>query len=220
MSMLKDIKNIIIFIMSLLIIILLSFGIWLYNKNENKEPVINECIVNEEIDDTSDLIYVDIKGAVKKPGVYQVKSNSIVNDVIKLAGGLTSGATTKNINLSQKITNEMVIYIFKKSELTTTKESIKCDTKCDTKCEPKIIEVNNCITTTTSINNESNENSLININTASKEELMNLTGIGESKADAIIEYRNKNKFIKIEDIMNVSGIGEAAFAKIKDNITV
>ena len=220
MSMLKDIKNIIIFIMSLLIIILLSFGIWLYNKNENNEPVINECIVNEEIDDTSDLIYVDIKGAVKKPGVYQVKSNSIVNDVIKLAGGLTSGATTKNINLSQKITNEMVIYIFKKSELTTTKESIKCDTKCDTKCEPKIIEVNNCITTTTSINNESNENSLININTASKEELMNLSGIGESKADAIIEYRNKNKFIKIEDIMNVSGIGEAAFAKIKDNITV
>ena len=80
MSMLKDIKNIIIFIMSLLIIILLSFGIWLYNKNENSEPVINECIVNEEIDDTSDLIYVDIKGAVKKPGVYQVKSNSIVND--------------------------------------------------------------------------------------------------------------------------------------------
>lgn len=213
--MLKDIKNIIIFIMSFLIILLLSFGIWLYNKNENSEPVINECIVNEEIDNTSDLFYVDIKGAVKKPGVYQVKSNSIVNDVIKLAGGLTSGATTKNINLSQKITNEMVIYIFKKSEL-TTKESIKCDTKC----EPKIIEVNNCITTTTSINNDSNENSLININTASKEELMNLSGIGESKADAIIEYRNKNKFIKIEDIMNVSGIGESAFAKIKDNITV
>ena len=66
----------------------------------------------------------------------------------------------------------------------------------------------------------SEEKNLININSATKEELMTLSGIGESKARAIIDYRTQNKFIKIEDIKNVSGIGDSAFEKIKDYIAV
>ena len=96
----------------------------------------------------------------------------------------------------------------------TTKEI-----KSDNECKTEVIQYDNCIKEESSTTT-SESSSLVNINTASKEQLMNLNGIGESKAIAIIEYRNINKFNKIEDIMNVSGIGESAFAKIKEYITV
>ena len=106
----------------------------------------------------------------------------------------------------------MVIYVFSKNEMLKMNENVKTDTTCTT----NIINYDNCITT------EKNETStvLVNINTASKEELMNVSGIGASKADSIIAYRIKTPFSKIEDIMNVSGIGESLFDKIKKYITV
>lgn len=221
MNYIKEHKNISAIVIVLISIILISL-ITILNKKE--EEVIDTIEITTEItttSETSEFIFVDIKGAIKKPGVYKVTSNSIVNDVIKLAGGLKSNASTTNINLSKKVTNEMVIYIFTKNELKTT----KINPTNEIKCETEIIEVNNCIKeTTTTTNkveiNEQSNNSLININTASKEELMTLTGVGASKADAIIVYRTKTPFVKIEDLMNVSGIGESAFAKIKDYITV
>ncbi len=173
----------------------------------------------EQIHDT---FYVDIKGAVKKPGVYAMKSGSIVNDVIKEAGGLTKNAVTSNINLSKQVTNEMVIYVFTKNQIKKTTTPVLNDVPCV--CET--IEVNQCIQDTTGGNGNASDNETskkakkVNLNTASKEELMTVSGIGESKAEAIIAYRSEQKFTTIEEIKNVSGIGDALFAKIKDYITV
>ena len=135
-----------------------------------------------------------------------------------MAGGLKSNASTNHINLSKVVSNEMVIYVFTKSEITTKVVSeVPC--KCET------ITVNNCTDNDASTDNkegdETSTSDKVNINKASKEELMKLNGLGESKADAIITYRTNNgDFKTIEDIKNVSGIGEALFDKIKDFITV
>ena len=115
----------------------------------------------------------------------------------------------------------MVIYVFKKSEITTSaKNEIPCTTE--------VIEINNCpiITDNQTSNDDKKETTTnaidkkININTATKEELTTLTGIGESKANSIIEYRKTNQFKSIEELKNVSGIGEALYESIKDSITV
>lgn len=201
-------KKLIIIISSVVAIILIGILTYFYN-NDDQIEYETPVIINNQNESINNKIYVDIKGAVNKPGVYQVSDNTLVNDVITLAGGLTKNGVTTNINLSKKVTDEMVIYIFTKNELTkvtTTTPIIKTE----------IIEVNNCIKE----ENMESSNGLININTASKEELMNVSGIGESKADAIIEYRKTNSFKSIEDIMNISGIGESVFAKIKTYITV
>lgn len=205
----KIIISLVIFIISIL-----AFGIYYFyeDNDENIYALSTEINTTTTTVESETKFYVDIKGAVKKPGVYQVENGTIVNDVIKLAGGLKSTASTKNINLSQKVTSEMVIYIFTKNELKTTK------VKSDTTCTTNVIEVNNCITEQVTTNIVAN--GLININTASKEELMTIPNIGASKADSIIIYRMENKFNSIEDIQNVSGIGESLFDKIKDYITV
>lgn len=190
--------------------------ITIIRKEESSEEEISIAeITTQETSSINEFYYVDIKGAIKKPGVYKVAKTAIVNDVIKLAGGLKSNAYTLNINLSQQVKDSMVIYIYTKNEIRKTTNAIITDTTCKT----EIVEINNCIETTTTKAVDNNI-SKINLNTATKEELMTLTGIGESKAIAIIEYRNTKKFDAIEDIMNVSGIGESAFAKIKDHITV
>lgn len=178
-----------------------------------------ECICEVDSEDEVEEFYVDIKGAIKNPGVYLANKNNIVKDIIDLAGGIKSTGTTDNINLSKRVTNEMVIYICTKTELknntttTTTSQTITSAANFTTTC-----------TTQGSSNFEAGKNNntttLVNINTASKEELMTIPYIGESKAEAIIAYRLENQFSKIEDIMNISGIGESVFAKIKDYITV
>ena len=222
MKQLINHKTVLVLISSLIIsIILLSFILI----GATRERV-NAIDIEEELKVTTTIkveknIFVDVKGAVKKPGVYEVKENAIVNDCIKLAGGITSSGTLSNINLSKKVTDEMVIYVFKKSEITTSaKNEIPCTTE--------VIEINNCpiITDNQTSNNDNKETTTdtvdkkININTATKEELTTLTGIGESKANSIIEYRKTNQFKSIEELKNVSGIGDALYESIKDSITV
>ena len=182
--------------------------------NEIITKEVNEVAKQEEV-----KLYFDIKGSVKKPGVYEFTLGDKIIDAINKAGGLTKNATTNNLNLSKKLTNEMVIYVFSKNELTTTKafEQVKNIAEC--KCET--IEVNNCVDKNTTNESTNNETTKININTDSKEKLMTISGIGSSKADAIIEYRTKNgNFKTTEDIMNVSGISKTIYDKIKDTITV
>ena len=140
--------------------------------------------------------YVDIKGYVKKPGVYEVSKTSIVNDCLKLAGGLLKNADTTTINLSKPVSAAMVIYVPNNAAIPDNS-----NTSSDT--------------------SSATTNLKINLNTASKEELTKLSGIGEAKAQDIIDYRNTNgSFKTIEEIKNISGIGDALFAKIKDNITI
>lgn len=230
----------------LLVLLVISIGFNIFfeyriNKIKSEENNSSDeslvSIVEEEQDDISleeeDVeVYftVDIKGAVKKSGVYELKEGSRVQDVIKAAGGLKSNASTKNINLSKKISDEMVIYIYTTSELKklssqTTDEVCVSSSQDISSCSgASIVEVSG---SDSSSNNNSNSTSStssmskVSINTGTKEELMTLSGIGESKALAIIEYRNTNgEFKSLEDIMNVSGIGEAAYNKIKDYITL
>lgn len=164
------------------------------NNKQNKEEITK--------------VIVDIKGMVASPGVYEVESTFRVNDVITLAGGLLEGADTSKINLAKVVYDEMTIIIYSKEEVIEKFKEENCI------CEECDIINNACI-------NDITDNNLININTATKEELQTITGIGESKAKAIIEYREENGlFQNIEDIKNVSGIGESLFEKIKVYITV
>lgn len=217
----KDKKDIIVTIQIVVILILCIIIVIKYT-NKNRETSEMEGVITEQtvaINNTNSF-YVDLKGAVKNPGVYKVDDGMIINDLIKLGGGLKSNASTKNINLSEKLKDSMVVYIFTKSELTTTVP------KEDATCKTNVIEVNNCINKESegekvdSNKTEQTKSNLVNINTASKEELMSVSGIGESKADSIIIYRNKTPFTKIEDVMNVTGIGESLYDKIKNYITV
>ena len=195
----------------ILVALVVSYVLSLDNKEVSAE---NVEITKTDVTNVTSKVYVDIKGSVKKPGVYQVSADSIVWDIVNLSGGFTKNAYTKNINLSQKVKDEMVIYVFSKNEMSKMNNTVKTDTACTT----NVINYDNCITIEKNATETST--SLVNINTASKEELMNVSGIGASKADSIIAYRIKTPFSKIEDIMNVSGIGESLFDKIKKYITV
>ncbi len=171
----------------------------------------------------SEKIKVDVKGAIKKPNVYEFDKGATVYDAVIRAGGITSKGTTININLSKKLRDEMVIYVFSKDEL-KKKESTN-EVVCEIpKCECETVTVYECPDKTDSDSNGNNvvdSEKKISINTATLEELQTISGIGESKAKAIIEYRETNgNFITIEDIKKVSGIGDALYEKIKDRIAI
>lgn len=161
---------------------------------------------------------IDIKGEVINPGIYTMKSSSRIIDCIEKAGGLTENANTTVINLSKKITDEMVIIIYSQAEVANFKETKKQEEQVQEKCRQKdetSLKNDACITT-----ENKNNTSLISINNATIGELSKLSGIGEAKAKQIIEYRTQNgPFKTIEDIKQVPGIGESIFAQIKDYIT-
>lgn len=203
------IKNKKILLIIILGIILLISTMLYYLKDESEElEDITLLTTTKQITTKTEMIFVDIKGSVNKPGVYKFNINDRVIDAINKAGGLTKNANTNNINLSQKLTNEMVVYVYSDDEIKKGNNKLTCNTLC----ENNIIEVNNCV--------ENTNEDLININTATLEELLTLPGIGESKAKSIIEYREENKFKNIEELMNVNGIGESLFEQIKNKITI
>ena len=219
---LKKYKYVITIFLFMLIIFYIVF-VKVNLKSKEKNLVDNQVVINEvekvEVDLKDDLVYVDIKGAVKKPGVYKINSDKKIIDVITMAGGLMENANTDNINLSKKVTDEMVIIIYTNEEV---KNSNIVDTVIkviDKECVCPNIQNDGCINT--EINDSiTNVNNIININTASLEELMSINGLGEAKAKAIIKYREENGYFKIiDDLLNVSGIGEALFEKIKEYIT-
>ena len=219
---LKKYKYVITIFLFMLIIFYIVF-VKVNLKSKEKNLVDNQVVINEvekvEVDLKDDLVYVDIKGAVKKPGVYKINSDKKIIDVITMAGGLMENANTDNINLSKKVTDEMVIIIYTDEEV---KNSNIVDTVIkviDKECVCPNIQNDGCINT--EINDSiTNVNNIININTATLEELMSINGLGEAKAKAIIKYREENGYFKIiDDLLNVSGIGEALFEKIKEYIT-
>ena len=148
-------------------------------------------------------IYVYICGEVANPGVYELSEDSRIYEAVDAAGGFTEKAARESINLASKVSDGMQITIYNKEEAA----SLPADGTSAGKNSGQ--------------DQMSGSSSLVNLNTATKEELMTLKGIGESKAEDIIRYREKSGgFKKIEDIMKISGIKEAGFQKIKDSITV
>lgn len=175
----------------------------------NKFTSIGDVVNNyEKTTSIAKKLMVDIKGQVKNPGTYEVDLGTRVIDVINIAGGLTAISDTSLINLSKKVFDEMVIIVYSKDEvlnMNNNKQDIKNEVENNASIEDSNSSVNN----------------IININTASVNELTTLSGIGEAKAQDIINYRESNGGFKtIDEIMNVTGIGESLFAKIKENITV
>ena len=197
--------------------------LYFYNKEDSLDspPITIKKkteIKKEEVKET-EKISVDIKGEVVTPGIYFMEANTRVIDVIDKAGGLTENADTTVINLSKKLKDEMVIIIYSKDQVKNFEETKKQEEQLQEKCiQPDENSLKNdaCIT-----NNQTTNNGKVNINTATKEELMTLTGIGESKAKDIIKYRETSGlYTSIDDIKKVTGIGESIFAQIKENITV
>ena len=171
------------------------------DKNYSSEQVSGD---NEEIQ-TDGYVYVQLCGAVNTPGVYKLLSGTRVFEALEAAGGTTEEADTNAVNLARPVTDEMQIYIPTKEEASNSNGDYFWENTQDL--------TEGCT--------DSEEDSLININDAAREELMKLPGIGEAKADAIISYREENGgFSDISEIMNISGIKEAAFEKIKDLIKV
>jgi len=231
-------------------LILIVIGVVLWPKAELQkdsnyfivEDSYNSSQVSIEEEKGLFELTVDIKGQVVNPGVYTVERGANVNDLIVMAGGLRSGATTANINLSRLLSDQMVVIIYTTRELRDLNIQnitpvLNCPEVNINECKDptsngiSIVEnrPNNNLSNSTNNNNTNNidnsnnqvEPGKISINTGTREQLMTLSGIGESRALAIIDFRNNNgPFEKIEDIMKVSGIGESIFANIKDHITV
>ena len=206
----------------IVLIVLLSLMLYfIFNKVEVKEernPLEEEIVnVTEKINviEENKKIKIDIKGAVKNPGVYELDDNTRVIDAINVSGGLTAKADTSSINLSKVLKDEMVIVIYTKDEILKAKEeNVKIEyVEIEKECVCPKLPNDACISDTS-------KNDLISINTASLELLTTLEGIGEAKAKLIIEYRKNKKFEEIKEIMNVSGIGESLYEKIKDKITI
>ena len=154
-------------------------------KEENKEEKKQEDYV------------VDIKGEVINPGIYSASKN---------AGGLTRKADTYYLNLSQKVTDQMLIRVSSKYEVNLTRE-------LELKEKEKKLEVKNK-------KEDAKEIKKVSINTASKEELINVAYITENIANLIIERRSKALFKNIEELLEIKGIKENTLAKIKENITL
>lgn len=237
----KNNKLVILFISILLnIILLISTSILIINITNNvcdceNNPLESDKSLEQKeiVEDTKKEFSVEVKGAVNAPGVYKVLDNYIINDVIKMAGGFKSDAFTDNINLSHHLEDELVIYVYTKNEYKKNNTIVSSTCNCPTYDISKCTDNKSSIITSNSesvdnndniSNNKEDDNKVngkVNINTASKTELMTLSGIGEAKANDIINYRNNNGLFKsIEDIKKVNGIKDGTFNKIKDSITV
>ena len=179
---------------------------WMNRQGEEVEEAATSLaettILPQEVEDkttVSTVIYVDVKGEIHHPGVYQMKAESRVKDLIEAAGGFTPLADDQKLNLAQLLEDQMVIVVPKKGE-----------------------EVNSELAQApTSQKKEVGKEGKVNINTATVEELKTLKGIGEKKAEAIIEYRKKNgSFKNKEELMKVRGIGKKLYESFQERVIV
>ena len=223
-------KEIILVCLGLVLLLVIGF-VFIYKNftaddNEDENIVLNTKNDTKKDEEEEEEIYyqVDIKGEVINPGIYTVKEGSRVIDVIRLAGYLTEVADTSVLNLSKKVKDEMVIIVYSYDEVenfTATKE--KEEIEQEACLSQNGIQNDACIKDSTDDTSSSSVviSGKLSLNTATLDELMTLPGIGEAKAQAIIEYREEvGAFQNIEELKEVSGIGDAIFDQIKENITI
>ena len=161
------------------------------SKDSSTEKEVKEEPVEQ------DLITVDVKGAVKSPGIYDLPIGSRVNDAVQKAGGLTEQADSKSLNLAQKVSDEALVYVPTKGEEAASQQTAS-GTASSTSKEKKI-----------------------NLNKASLEELKQVKGLGGKRAQDIIDHRETNgKFKSVDELKKVSGIGAKTIEKLKDYVTV
>lgn len=188
-----------------IIIGIMGFGLWeIIDFNPKTSPIISTTKTDSEMESESEIEppqqteepakqFVDVKGEVKKPDMYEITGDKRVKEVIEMAGGFTDQANTEQVNLALKVVDEMVIIV------------------------PKIGEEINPAQITT---NETTT-SKIPLNTATKEEIETLPGIGGVKADAILQYREENgAFTSIEDLQAITGIGAKTIEKLEEFIQI
>ena len=214
----KYYRKIIIILIPFLILMVF---IQMYKKENN--IVINENYTSDNETELIDNVdnhekKLNIKGAVVNPGVYSFNEGERVIDAINKSGGLLENADTSVINLSKNLFDEMVIVVYTVDEVNGMKGKNILIQYVEKECNCPTLSNDACLSNDSV---KESDSSKISINNASVEELTKLSGIGESKAKSIVEYRNEHGlFSSIDEILNVSGIGEALFEKIKDNITI
>lgn len=196
----------------IIIIIGVLLFVFYYNQNTQQNqllkssPMLNSIETNNSslrTEKSEDMIIIHLAGAVKEPGVYKLREADRLVDLIKAAGGLKENADLKKINLAKKIYDGQKLII---PALNDQKNILK------NRKEDQILSNDYML---------SSQSDLININQAVQKEIEKLSGIGPSKAAAIVKYRVKNGYFEQKkDLLNVSGIGEKTLEKIKDEIVV
>ena len=165
------------------------------SKDSSAEKEVKKEAKEESVE--QDLITVDVKGAIKSPGIYDLPVGSRVHDAVQKAGGLTDEADSKSLNLAQKISDEALVYVPTKGEEAASQQAASGTTPSTSK-EKKV-----------------------NLNKASLEELKQVKGLGGKRAQDIIDHREANgKFKSVDELKKVSGIGAKTIEKLKDYVTV
>lgn len=196
----------ILIIVGTIVTVLVGIVFLMYQKGANEEELLWETVestvasVTESIDSAQEdsVILVDIKGEIKQPGVYELAYDARLNELILLAGGFTENAEVRQLNLAERLSDQQMIYVPNQDELTFSIDQL---------IEEEV--------------DMAQSSTKVNINTADITELQQLPGVGPSKAQAIIAYREENGLFKsIEGLLEVSGFGEKTFEKLKDSIVI
>ncbi|ETY73963.1 helix-hairpin-helix domain-containing protein [Lactiplantibacillus fabifermentans] len=177
-------------------------------KSKSNQLVSKSGSQSPAVSATSGPQYVDVKGAVKQPGVYQVTGTMRVADVLKLAQGMQPQADQSQVNLAAKVTDQQVIYVPVKGEKAPPTVATSAASSTSTAA-------------TSAASGTSQASGKINLNTADVAALQHLSGVGQKKAEKIIAYRQQHGGFKtVADLKNVSGIGAKTLAKFQDQLTV
>ena len=201
----KKVLSIIGGVLAVIVIILVGRGMMASSTKE--KIMVTNAVNTTRVEETTTMMpqncFVDVKGEVLRPGVYEFSCESRIQEVIKKAGGFTEEADETKINLAQKITDQMQIIV----------------PNVHSKQEDGLTEGNSEKGSSTNTSVSNSKQGTININTATLEELQTIKGIGKKKAEAILQYRKEHgAFRTKEDLLQVKGIGKKALEAIESQV--
>ena len=192
----------------LAVIVIILVGRVMMASSTKEKVMVTNAVNTTRVEETTTMMpqncYVDIKGEVLRPGVYEFSCESRIQEVIKKAGGFTEEADETKINLAQKITDQMQMIV----------------PNVNSKQEGGVTEGNSEKGNTSNMTPSNSKQGTVNINTATLEELQTIKGIGKKKAEAILQYRKEHgPFRTKEDLLQVKGIGKKALEAIESQVT-